>query len=334
MLNLINRYFRRADRRVVVLMYHRVCNPETDPWQLSVSPDHFDQQIRTIKQHFNVIPMGDFLHQMDKKKFEKNSVIITFDDGYADNYVYAKPILEKYACPATFFIATHFTGKQTPFWWDVLESVILHSPVIPGKLLIELDSAPFEFDLEMQPLTSEMYEKHKNWKWSDNPPTKRCELYLQLWQRLQPLPFNEIEKSMLVIKRWAGYSAESARDSPMDSNQLTDLSDHSLFTLGVHTSTHPALDNHPPDVQLEEISTSKQLLEKQYGKEINVISYPYGRLNGITINIVSALKFSAGFTTTEKVAGKNSYPLTLGRFQVNNYSGDQLKKQIDNWFAR
>ncbi|MGE5944862.1 MAG: polysaccharide deacetylase family protein, partial [Flavobacteriales bacterium] len=112
MFNRIKKYLRPSEPKAIVLMYHRICNIDTDPWQLAVSPENFENQIKTITKNFNVLPVNDLIEQFKNRKIKRNSIYITFDDAYQDNYFYAKPILEKYKCPATFFVPTHFIGKE------------------------------------------------------------------------------------------------------------------------------------------------------------------------------------------------------------------------------
>lgn len=91
-------------RHGVVLMYHRIANPVNDYWQLCVSPENFEQQLQVILKY-------------------RERVSITFDDGYIDNYTTAKPLLEKYKLPATFFIATGGIDSGKEFWWDELQQL-------------------------------------------------------------------------------------------------------------------------------------------------------------------------------------------------------------------
>jgi peptidoglycan/xylan/chitin deacetylase (PgdA/CDA1 family) len=55
-----------------------------------------------ITKNFKVLSLTDLEKQLGQGKIERNSIYVTFDDAYYDNFLYAKPILEKYHCPATF----------------------------------------------------------------------------------------------------------------------------------------------------------------------------------------------------------------------------------------
>ena len=104
--------------RAVVLMYHRVAKSPNDPWQLCVSPEHFEQQLQVLT-NYNVVPLPAVVNNLPKK-----GIAITFDDGYIDNYTAARPLLEKYQLPATFFITTGNIDSGSEFWWDELEQVV------------------------------------------------------------------------------------------------------------------------------------------------------------------------------------------------------------------
>ena len=133
--------------KILVLMYHRVAVAKTDPWGLCVSPENFDQHLQVLKSGFNVISTLELLQQVSTKKIIKDAVCITFDDGYADNFTYAKPLLLRYNCPATFFITTGVTHQQKQFWWDELGNVLLSSKHLPAFLSIKIGREMFEHTL-------------------------------------------------------------------------------------------------------------------------------------------------------------------------------------------
>ncbi len=99
--------------RLMVIFYHKVERPLNGDGYLCVTPRNFEKHINYLKENFNIISLQDFLDILEKKSFpEKDSVMITFDDGFEDNYLNAFPILKKHNIPATIFVATDFIGKE------------------------------------------------------------------------------------------------------------------------------------------------------------------------------------------------------------------------------
>lgn len=101
-----------------ILVYHRVAVVAIDPHQLCVSPDHFENQMRYLKNNYNIIPLSTLVYNLKNKSLSKNDIAITFDDGYIDNLFNALPILEKYQIPATIFIIAGTIDSSEPFYWD------------------------------------------------------------------------------------------------------------------------------------------------------------------------------------------------------------------------
>ncbi len=99
----------------VCLLYHRVAPIQFDPFQLCVSPENFEKQIKFLSENF---PLQKFSDLSPSRNHQ--NVSITFDDGYYDNLVYALPILEKYKVHATIFISTQNINTDDWFWWDIL----------------------------------------------------------------------------------------------------------------------------------------------------------------------------------------------------------------------
>ena len=329
MLNRIKKYLSPSEPKAVVLMYHRVCNIKTDPWQIAVSPNNFEEHIKMITKSFKVLSLTDLEKQLVQGKIERNSIYVTFDDAYYDNFLYAKPILEKYNCPATFFVPSHFIDKQELFWWDELESIILYSRILPGKLTMNINDTIHHFEFEIENLTDEIQKKHESWNYQLEPPTNRCKLYLNISELLKPLPYEKIVAALNYIKKWSDFTSNtSVENLPMSSKHLKHLSNNKLFSLGIHTKTHPALANHSFEFQLDEIYGSKQYLSNINHSHINTIAYPHGNYNNETLIAARQNGVSLGFTTEEHVITRSSSPLTLGRLWVVNSDELVLKNNI------
>jgi peptidoglycan/xylan/chitin deacetylase (PgdA/CDA1 family) len=321
-------------KKAVVLMYHRIADLKRDPWQLAVSPEHFEQHLTAFKNKFNIITIPELAEQIENKSITSDSICLTFDDGYADNFYVAKPLLEKYSCPATFFITSHCLLKQEPFWWDELETIMLDEEHLPDHFAKVIGGRQITTKLGYQSLlTGSLTTKQNKWIWPKKPPTKRAELYLRIWETLKPLPYAELQNELAKIKTWASAKEVSRPESlPMTVEQLQILSSHPLFQIGLHTVSHPALSFHPYEVQLKEILENKNMLEKYCKSAINTIAFPYGNYNAITLDIVQDLKLSAAFSTKASSITSESKTLNLGRFQVKNLDSNSLDKQLLYWF--
>lgn len=117
--------------RVPILMYHYLSDPPpgADKYRrdLSVSPALFEQQLAYLKgQGYQSITLYDLLdHLAQGAPLPEKPVIITFDDGYRDNYANAFPLLQQYGFSATFFVLTDVTSQDAPAYmtWDQLREM-------------------------------------------------------------------------------------------------------------------------------------------------------------------------------------------------------------------
>jgi len=331
-LNFLDKLGKKFRHKAIVLMYHRIASSKTDPWQLSVTRENFEQQLKFLKNNYKIISISDLAENLATKQLEKNSICITFDDAYTDNYLYAKPLLEQYNCPATFFIPDHFINSNRPFWWDELKNILLDSVQLPPSISLNIGKDLFQFQLRDQFLSEDMIQKHNSWVWPAETPTQRCELYLNIWERLQPLTINVIEPIMQEIKLWAGYNEIPEKaDLPMSNTQLKELIRNPLFSIGIHTLTHPALSFHSSDIQRYEIITCRKNLEMRSGAKIDSLAYPYGNYNAMTMAIIKEEKIALAFTTNEEVITTKNDCSQLGRFQALNQNASDFKNQMNKW---
>ena len=318
--------------RALVLMYHRIADLDNDPWQLAVSPSNFEQQLKILKKNYRLISVNELINHLSRKSIPKHCVCITFDDGYRDNYLTAKPLLEKYECPATFFISSHYIERQSCFWWDELLEIILEPESLPQKISLIINKESFEFFLEDDSvLTDEQRENLKSWVWNEKYPNRRCELYLELWERLRLLRYDKLQVVLDGIKSWAAANGTNKQNLPMTTKQLCEIADRFQFDLALHTVTHLYLSAHPKETQFEEIEQNKEFLENNSLDFTKVIAYPFGNFDETTISAAKELGLIAGFTTEIQTVTNDSKLYQLGRFQVNDWDGNEFESRILNW---
>jgi peptidoglycan/xylan/chitin deacetylase (PgdA/CDA1 family) len=315
-----------------VLAYHRVAELENDPWQLAVGPTNFEAQLQLLQKKYDVISLRELIANRGKKSITSGTVCLTFDDGYRDNYSMARPLLEKYKCPATFFIATKYIEKRLPFWWDELQQIILTSQTLPNSLSLNFREDFFVFELGSDvELTAELREKQKNWIWTDAPPTRRCELYLALWKRMKPLDYRNQQSILDDLARLANCGRDFSSSLPMTKQHLKSIADHSLFDIGLHTDTHANLPDHSGETQSKEIAANETYLQDNCSNFLRALAFPNGKFNQTTMSIVEERKLVAAFTTRAEPVSRFSDALQLGRFHINDWNGEEFGKQLSAW---
>ena len=116
--NILDRMFGRFLNHATIFVYHRVANVSHDPHLLCVSLKNFENQIKYLKENFDVVPLSQIINNLKSHKIKNKTISITFDDGYADNFYNALPILEKFNVCATIFVTTGNIDSQENFYWD------------------------------------------------------------------------------------------------------------------------------------------------------------------------------------------------------------------------
>ena len=102
----------RNGHTVTILVYHSFTDKKNSHTSLHV--DTFVKQLVYLKENFRVRRLGDVIKKIkNKEALEKNTLCITIDDGYLDNYKFAYPALKKMSLDATIFIASGYVGRNT-----------------------------------------------------------------------------------------------------------------------------------------------------------------------------------------------------------------------------
>lgn len=114
-------WWRKNEQGIAILMYHKIgiASRGTSLKKLWINPEKFDKQMAYLSRHkYNVITLKElFDNLLDKKSVPEKTVVITFDDGYKNNYSKAFPILKKYNLKATIFLNVAYVGGKSE-WED------------------------------------------------------------------------------------------------------------------------------------------------------------------------------------------------------------------------
>jgi len=307
---------------------------------LSISPENFAEHLEYISEHYTPISLSELGRAIKAKKIPDKSVIITFDDGYADNFLNAKPLLEEYDVPATVFVASGYTGHDREFWWDELERLLLLPDALPDKLELNISETIHKWDLtnSIPGLQKKTEVDLKNWDVTKNiNPGPEYQAYRDLHRLMKPLSHEEQQHILDELARWAGLSREGrSTHMALSYDQLKKLErGKELIEVGAHTVNHPMLSAQPLEIQAKEIIENKKYLEDILDHKVNTFSYPFGGKPDFDDHTVSMIKENGFDLACANYSGSvikqtNSYKLP--RCLVRNWDMNLFSRKIRKWF--
>ena len=239
-----------------ILMYHRFSESGAPG---KVSADSFRSQIRYLKKHFNLVSMRDIGTQLESGGILPRQAVITIDDGYADFFEVALPILIEENAPATFFITTQFIDGKIWLWPDKLEYILVNSGIPHSQVQshwkewvdLLLDHNPSGRESRLAVLAKEYSVRVPDFPPKDYAPCT--------WQQLRELIVNGIE-------------------------------------VGAHTQCHPRLTNLDDEGLAAETLDCKNVIEHELDYQVVSFCYPNGEPEDHDNRVEAAVK-SAGYMT-------------------------------------
>lgn len=142
-----------------ILMYHHInylpLNATKLQRDLTVSPETFEKQMEYLfKQNYQPITFEEFFNFLKtKREIPERSLIITFDDGWKNQYQYAFPVLKKYGFKATFFVVVNSIGNPASMNWEELKELLenemeIGSHSMTHSDLRHLSSASLKYEIQ------------------------------------------------------------------------------------------------------------------------------------------------------------------------------------------
>ncbi|ALF52918.1 polysaccharide deacetylase [Nostoc piscinale CENA21] len=326
----------------IILMYHRVAEVDSDPWSLCVTPKHFAEHLEVLRKYGHPLHLQQLTKRLSDRQSIHRSIVVTFDDGYADNFYNAKPLLEKYDIPATVFVTTGGIDQKREFWWDELEQLLLQPGILPDLLQLNINGRTYRWELGEATYYSEAdRQRDRHWKMErEEDPTPRHALYRSVYQLLQFL--SAYERSQLLDELGSWTNAQPVVRSTHRSlcnEEMLALESGGLIEIGTHTVTHPFLSQLPIASQRDEIQQSKAYLEKVLRHPITSFSYPNGSYTKETISLAQEAGFNCACASVlDKLQQHNnkisqhSNRFLLPRFVVEDWDGETFARWLSRCF--
>lgn len=260
--------FQKA-RGAKIIVYHGICQIHHTRFNSKfLKVKTFEAHLQFYKKYFNVISLNDFYNQQFNK--ERFNICISFDDGFANNYKYVLPLIEKYQVPAVFFITGIRDACYNVLWNDILALSKKYGPV------------------SIQ-LFNEQFYKNKYGEYVSKLNGK----YLK--DILRETDFNKKAEMIKLLESKISFADKKREEDfwlQMTTEEIRMLSQSQLATIGCHGYYHNNLSKISIDKARDEIIYSKKIIENITCKEIDAIAFPYGAYSR---NVVAESK-AAGFT--------------------------------------
>jgi peptidoglycan/xylan/chitin deacetylase (PgdA/CDA1 family) len=287
-------WMRRSGRHVIILNYHRAS-----------SGKNLRSHIRYLQRAYCVLPLEQALNELFASSNQTNRdarspIVLTFDDGYHDNYTHAAALACELQAPLTVFLLPGYVNRNIPFWWRAGERLVAAARV------------------EQATIEGRAYHL--------NLAEERCLLERVVYERAYyARSVAEREAFLASVQAALGVSTSSDPADPLRSltwEEVRLMGATGWISFGAHTMHHPILGNLADPREVEhEVQDCRTVLEQRLGCRVSAFAYPCGRMKHIGNHGLEAVE-KAGYqwaVTTER--GINTpavHPLLLRRIVVDD----------------
>jgi peptidoglycan/xylan/chitin deacetylase (PgdA/CDA1 family) len=277
----------RETRPLMILMYHRVLDEGDPDLQftqpgLYVTPRVFEEQVDYISRKFEIISLAGVSEMLaGGEPLPKNCAVVTFDDGWRDNYENAYPILKKHNISATIFLTTDYIGTGKRLWFYLAGSVLKRANLPAQKTLTIIRRAR-----EKNAVTDSDSRGRPD---PDDP--------------IEAMKALDYDAMLSVIREIAAAAALPEIDLNAGDNkmlnweQVTEMNKGGI-EFGSHGISHRILTGLGRDEISEELRSSREIIERRLGHTIDAFSYPNGNYNPEIAGMVRAAGYHCAVTTS------------------------------------
>jgi len=267
------------DRGFGIFVYHRVSRRITAlESSIAVDPRVFERQIRRFAKQGNVLSLPTALNMMDSgEPFARDACVLTFDDGYRDNWTMAYPILRAYQVPATFFVVTDCISQKLLKWDDRLYRLLAKAK---GKCVV--------VDIENNGVMVRRVRLDMS-----RPQGTLVDMLLT---ELTILADEDREDALAQIARQVGSKRSHSVPERLMLNweEVGQMAQDPFIAIGSHSVSHVSLGRIPSERVAWQLQESKRQIEQHIDQEVDLFSYPFGQREDIGAETTGFLR-SAGY---------------------------------------
>ena len=237
------------------IVYYHIVSKNTYPYyfdEKAISTDEFRKQIIFFKKNFDIISLSKAINLSRNGESLKRKLVITFDDGFIDNYTVAAPILKDLDCSATFFLIGNCINNKDLMWRNKL---IVINKVKKEILHKGIQSISKKFEIE-----TTNFKNLLSWSYHSFSMNHKEEIVNTLWECTMDMSIEE------YLEEHSPYMTEI---------QIKELNNEG-FEFGSHSMSHPHFNKLDYNNFEKEIINSKKLIEKIINKEVSSFTYPFG----------------------------------------------------------
>ncbi|HEY0740161.1 MAG TPA: polysaccharide deacetylase family protein [Chryseosolibacter sp.] len=288
------------DNILTVLLYHGVTDSESagieNNSKKHLPVDEFARQMEYISNHCVLLTMDEVvdLHH-NKKPYPRNSVAVTFDDGFRNNLTVATPVLDAFNVPATFYITSGIINTDMMFWVDELEDCI--NLTDKGSIDVRLEKDT------IFPVSSLQ---------------QKLDALLTIKAYCKKQAMGEKDRVVAAVKMQTGVTPSvnhSKNYEKLSWEELKEMSRRKHFIIGGHSLYHDILAAITPDERLvRDIEVSIKLLEYNLGQKITHYAYPEGQQHHYNERVIEILRDFGIVCSPSAIHGVNA----TGQFDLFN----------------
>lgn len=274
-----------SGNRLPILAYHRLLDDDTplasvaDTGLFSATAAAFQRQMRFVARHFNTVTFQDLASGCP---LPPRPLLISFDDGFEDNFRLAFPVLQSLNLKAAFFVTTDFIDARAPLWFDVVSRLLTRAHQLED---IRVGGSHFPTGRQ--------------------PPER---LVAAVLAHLKTLPGEQRREAIDALQSQLDLSSGLEGGSPMSWSQLRAMADAGM-EIGSHSCSHTLLAGESPGTIRDELVHSRQRIETMLQRPCLSLAYPVGGYSAVNGQVVE-LAGKAGYRfACTYISGVNPLPL-------------------------